>query len=130
MLKYANEDLVKELLPAIDNLERAITAMENNKESCEDLLKGVELTQNELTKVFEEIKIGSVDCDIKYVLPGSYWEEDDEEDTIIKQSIKAGEVVNQNSYVKLIISYLIKIFSAFQYFYKCISILMIIEVED
>ena len=40
-----------------DNLERAISAMGSNKESCEDLLKGVELTQNELTKVFEKFGI-------------------------------------------------------------------------
>lgn len=38
---------------------------------------------------------------IKYEIE---YEEDDEEDTIIKQSIKAGDIVNQNSYVKLIIS--------------------------
>lgn len=56
-IKFAISSFAKELLGVADNLERAITAMENNKESCEDLLKGVELTQNELTKVFEKFGI-------------------------------------------------------------------------
>lgn len=56
-IKFAVSSFAKELLGVADNLERAITAMENNKESCEELLKGVELTQNELTKVFEKFGI-------------------------------------------------------------------------
>jgi molecular chaperone GrpE len=56
-IKFAISSFAKELLGVADNLERAISAMGNNKESCEDLLKGVELTQNELTKVFEKFGI-------------------------------------------------------------------------
>ena len=40
-----------------DYLERAIAAMADNRESCAELLKGVELTQNELAKVFEKFGI-------------------------------------------------------------------------
>lgn len=56
-IKFAVSSFAKELLGVADNLERAISAMENNKESCAELLKGVELTQNELTKVFEKFGI-------------------------------------------------------------------------
>lgn len=56
-IKFAVSSFAKELLGVADNLERAIAAMENNKESCEELLKGVELTQNELTKVFEKFGV-------------------------------------------------------------------------
>ena len=56
-IKFAISSFAKELLGVADNLERAISAMGNNKESCEELLKGVELTQNELTKVFEKFGI-------------------------------------------------------------------------
>jgi len=56
-IKFAISSFAKELLGVADNLERAITAMSENKESCADLLKGVELTQNELTKVFEKFGI-------------------------------------------------------------------------
>lgn len=56
-IKFAVSSFAKELLGVADNLERAINAMENSKDACEDLLKGVELTQNELVKVFEKFGI-------------------------------------------------------------------------
>lgn len=56
-IKFAISSFAKELLGVADNLERAIAAMSENKDSCEELLKGVELTQNELTKVFEKFGI-------------------------------------------------------------------------
>ncbi len=56
-IKFAVSSFAKELLGVADNLERAIAAMGDNKESCAELLKGVELTQNELTKVFEKFGI-------------------------------------------------------------------------
>lgn len=56
-IKFAVSSFAKELLGVADNLERAISAMADNRESCEELLKGVELTQHELTKVFEKFGI-------------------------------------------------------------------------
>lgn len=56
-IKFAISSFAKELLGVADNLERAISAMNENKESCQELLKGVELTQNELTKVFAKFGI-------------------------------------------------------------------------
>lgn len=49
-IKFAISSFAKELLGVADNLERAITAMTGKEGECADLLKGVELTQNELTK--------------------------------------------------------------------------------
>jgi molecular chaperone GrpE len=42
-IKYANEKLIKELLPVLDNLENAISHSEN-KDSFQALKEGVELT--------------------------------------------------------------------------------------
>ena len=56
-IKFAVSSFAKELLGVADNLERAIIAMSDNKDSCAELLKGVELTQSELTKVFEKFGI-------------------------------------------------------------------------
>jgi len=56
-IKFAISSFAKELLGVADNLERAIAAMSENKDSCAELLKGVELTQNELTKVFAKFGI-------------------------------------------------------------------------
>ena len=56
-IKFAISSFAKELLGVADNLERAIAAMGENRDSCAELLKGVELTQNELTKVFAKFGI-------------------------------------------------------------------------
>lgn len=61
--KYAIASFAKELLVVADNLQRAIEAAskEEKNEACLNLLKGVELTQNELTKVFEKFNIRKMD---------------------------------------------------------------------
>lgn len=56
--KYAVSSFAKDLLSVADNLHRAITSVtEDSKENCEGLLKGVELTENELMKVFDKFGI-------------------------------------------------------------------------
>ena len=61
--KYAIANFAKNLLGVADNLQRAIDAAskDENNQSCEALLKGVELTQNELTKVFGKFNISKMD---------------------------------------------------------------------
>ena len=56
-IKFAISSFAKELLGVADNLDRAIAAMESHSEACAGLLKGVELTQSELTKVFEKFGV-------------------------------------------------------------------------
>jgi len=55
-LKYAEENVLKELLPGIDNIERA---MEQGKEanSIENLLEGVELTRDGLLATLEKFGV-------------------------------------------------------------------------
>lgn len=61
--KFAISSFAKELLSVADNLQRAIFAVtEENKEQCAALLKGVKMTQDELTKVFAKFGIQKVDC--------------------------------------------------------------------
>ena len=57
--KYAISSFAKSLLSVADNLGRAISAASDssNSEQCDALLKGVELTQNELDKVFNKFGI-------------------------------------------------------------------------
>ena len=52
--KYAISSFAKNLLTVADNLHRAIEAAAQNTESCKDLLKGVEMTEAELKKVFNK----------------------------------------------------------------------------
>jgi molecular chaperone GrpE len=46
-IRFGNEQLLKELLPVVDNLERAIKAAKENK-SGDGLLQGVDLTLKQL----------------------------------------------------------------------------------
>lgn len=61
--KYAISSFAKSLLSVADNLHRAIEAVntEENKENCEALLKGIELTEAELMKVFNKFGITKMD---------------------------------------------------------------------
>jgi len=47
-IRFGNEQLLKELLPVVDNLERAITASRNGG-SSDVLIQGVDLTLKQLT---------------------------------------------------------------------------------
>jgi molecular chaperone GrpE len=61
--KFANQSLLKELLPIIDNFELAIKAAAeapDGKDAC--LLDGVELTRKEILKVFENFHVEPIDA--------------------------------------------------------------------
>ena len=61
--KFANQSLLRELLPIIDNLELAIKAAAetpDGKDAC--LLDGVELTRKEILKVFENFHVEPIDA--------------------------------------------------------------------
>ncbi len=60
-LKFAEENILKELLPGIDNIERA---MDQGRESGgrESLLEGVELTRNGLLATLEKFGVKAIDA--------------------------------------------------------------------
>jgi len=61
--KYANQSLLRELLPIIDNLELAIKAAAEAADSTDTcLLDGVELTRKEILKVFENFHVEPIDA--------------------------------------------------------------------
>jgi molecular chaperone GrpE len=51
-VKYATESLIKDLVPALDNFDRALTAARTAGEA-RSVVEGVELIQRELLKVLE-----------------------------------------------------------------------------
>ncbi len=59
--KYAISSFAKNLLSVADNLHRAIEAASQNAENCQDLLKGVEMTEAELMKVFNKHGISKME---------------------------------------------------------------------
>lgn len=60
-LRFGNETLIKELLPVIDNLERAIQHASKTEDS-KNIIEGVELTLNGFLKVLEKFGVTRVDA--------------------------------------------------------------------
>src|SRR5438552_7028503 len=52
-VRFANESLIRELLPVVDNFDRAILAA-RNEPAAAAVMAGVELTQRELLRVLEK----------------------------------------------------------------------------
>lgn len=51
--KYASSKLVEQLLPVLDNFERAVAASKDSRD-FESLMKGIEMTQRQLGQVLEQ----------------------------------------------------------------------------
>jgi molecular chaperone GrpE len=59
--KFANESIFRQLLSVVDNLERAISAaQENSAESA--LFEGVKLTHKDIVKLFETFNVKPVEA--------------------------------------------------------------------
>lgn len=58
-IRFGNEQLLKELLPVVDNLERAIKAAQGGK-STDGLVKGVDLTLKQLQGVLGKFGVQSI----------------------------------------------------------------------
>jgi len=61
LAKFANESLIKEILPAIDNLEKAISHG-NNDTNPSGLVKGLEMTLGGLMKTLEKSGLKEVEA--------------------------------------------------------------------
>lgn len=59
-LKYANESLIKELLPIVDDLERAIEHARGKKTASEALTEGVEMVLKNLTDCLAKLGLTSI----------------------------------------------------------------------
>ena len=93
-VKYANETLIKEILPVIDNLEMAISHAQNEN-SLHALREGVELTLKGLRDTLEksglqEIKAEGIPFDPSYHHAVSEQEDQDVEAGIILRELQRG----------------------------------------
>jgi molecular chaperone GrpE len=64
---YANESLVKELLPAVDNLERAVVhgRKEEQRADSDNLLQGIELTYRSLVQILARFGVVEIEAEGK-----------------------------------------------------------------
>ena len=59
--KYANEAFIREMLPVVDNLERAIASGSDSKD-VDSLLEGIELTLKDILKIFERFAVEPIEA--------------------------------------------------------------------
>lgn len=60
--KFANQSLIKELLPVIDNLEMALKSSAEDKNVAQKLIDGVDLTYKEILKIFEKQCVAQIEA--------------------------------------------------------------------
>ncbi len=53
-LRFANDRLLKEIIPVLDNLERAVEHAEQSEDDSQGLLEGVNMTINQFRKALED----------------------------------------------------------------------------
>lgn len=64
MLKYANEDLAKSLLPILDNFERAIRLDDNGlSDEVSKFLSGFKMIYGSFVNVLNNIEVKEIECD-------------------------------------------------------------------
>lgn len=60
--KFANQSLIKDLLPVIDNLELALKSSTEDKNVAQNLIDGVDLTYKEILKTFEKHRVAQIEA--------------------------------------------------------------------
>jgi len=61
LVKFANESLIKQLLPVVDNLEKAITHSQD-EDSIEAIREGIDLTLKGLTDILQKAGVKTVEA--------------------------------------------------------------------
>lgn len=97
--KYANESLLRELLPIIDNLERAIDSSINDTEANDCVVEGVDMTLKELLKVLEKFVVTPIDAMGKPFDPTFHEavmqeETDDHPDNVVLNELQKGYMIH------------------------------------
>lgn len=62
MLKYANEDLILEILPVLDNFERAISMNENVGEEAKKFIDGMKMVHQGLISALNKYGVSEIEC--------------------------------------------------------------------
>ncbi|MGK2906756.1 MAG: nucleotide exchange factor GrpE [Desulfuromonadales bacterium] len=61
-LRYANDRLLKEMIPVLDNLERAVEHAEQGGENNQGLLEGVNMTLKQFRKALEDFDVKPINA--------------------------------------------------------------------
>lgn len=92
-IRYANEGMISELLPVIDDFERAIESADKNKE-YESLAVGIKIIFNQLKNVLQKAGLTEIQCAGQPFDPNHHQavqvieSDDHEEDTVVQEMRK------------------------------------------
>lgn len=97
LLKYASQPLIEALLPAIDNLERALAAGQSAEHS-DSLIKGVEMVVRQIQQTLEQEGLKAIEAEGKPFDPGFHQavmqeESAEHEAGIVIQELQKGYVL-------------------------------------
>ncbi len=90
-IKYSNETLIKEILPVIDNLEKAVSHS-RDENSIHALREGIELTLKSLKDALAKSGLEEVNAEGKYFDPCLHHAVSEREDEKVKAGIVLGEL--------------------------------------
>ena len=62
MLKYANEGLILEILPVLDNFERAVSMNANVSKETENFINGINMVHQGLISVLKKYGVSEIEC--------------------------------------------------------------------
>jgi molecular chaperone GrpE len=93
LVKYANESLIYEFLPSIDNLETALKHVDDD--TSKGLVEGVEMTLREMYRVLEKFGLQSIETEGKKFDPEfhhamSQVERDDIDENTVVEELRKG----------------------------------------
>jgi len=97
--KFANETLIKEMLPVVDNLERAIETSGNENDNG-SIVEGVNMIRNEILKVFEKFGVKPIESVGEPFDPGFHeavMQEESEEhpEKTVTKELQKGYIINE-----------------------------------
>jgi molecular chaperone GrpE len=61
-IRFANDRLLKEMIPVLDNLERAVDHADQNSDDTQGLLEGVNMTINQFRKALEDFGVKPIEA--------------------------------------------------------------------
>ncbi|MFH0876813.1 MAG: nucleotide exchange factor GrpE [Candidatus Omnitrophota bacterium] len=98
-VKFANEDLIAELLGILDDLERSVEAAEKKQENFEAFLKGIEMILVHLYELLKKRGVAPIDAEGKKFDPHEHealmqTETPDQEDGIVLEAMQKGYKIN------------------------------------
>jgi len=96
--KFATETVFKQFLSVVDNLERAISSAESNKD-LDTLLEGVKLTHKEILKIFQAFNVTPVEAENQEFDPNFHQavtqkETDEVPENTVTNVLQTGYVLN------------------------------------